>query len=393
MRVGPGEQAGLTKWDALLPTDSSLSMCAAIDTLAAQYRQDNPQLTVAASRADALVDLVLSDVQVTTTATLIIPTTDAPAPDPAGPAGHRPSREPDPASAADLLAEHAGEPMGPGWHGHAHTDSPDRADSQATDPGQDGPTAWPTDDAPSSRPADRASRAPAMRPSSRPMIGRASPAADPAAAVTARAAPAPGSTCWPRSTVRLSCWPGRGPSSCPTRRCRDGTRGSWRRPSTPTPTRTWPATGTGGSGSCPRRPSAAPVGLLLPAQVNAILADPDTIIRLGTANPHTGAVEHLDEQTYRPGAKLARLVRARDGTCRYPGCATPAQRCDLDHVIAYPAGPTTAANLQTLCRVHHGFKHHGGWTVTMTPEGVCTWTAPNGRSHTTHPIALHDDAA
>ena len=80
VRVGPGEQAGLTKWDALLPTDSSLSMCAAIDTLAAQYRQDNPQLTVAASRADALVDLVLSDVQVTTTATLIIPTTDAPTP-------------------------------------------------------------------------------------------------------------------------------------------------------------------------------------------------------------------------------------------------------------------------------------------------------------------------
>ena len=78
VRVGPAEQAGLTKWDALLPTDSSLSMCAAIETLAAQYRQDNPQLSVGQSRADALVDLVLSDVQVTTTATLIIPTTDAP---------------------------------------------------------------------------------------------------------------------------------------------------------------------------------------------------------------------------------------------------------------------------------------------------------------------------
>ena len=64
---------------------------------------------------------------------------------------------------------------------------------------------------------------------------------------------------------------------------------------------------------------------------------------------------------------------------------------DLDHVIAYPAGPTTAANLQSLCRTHHGFKHHGGWTVRMTPD--CTWTAPNGRSHTTHPHNLHDDAA
>ena len=75
VRVGPAEQAGLTKWDALLPTDSSLSMCAAIDTLAAQYRQDNPRVERGSVRADALVDLVLSDVQVTTTATLIIPTT------------------------------------------------------------------------------------------------------------------------------------------------------------------------------------------------------------------------------------------------------------------------------------------------------------------------------
>ena len=60
-----------------LPT-SSRSMWAAVETLAAQYRADNPQLSVAQSRADALTDLVLSDVQVSTTATLIIPTTPAP---------------------------------------------------------------------------------------------------------------------------------------------------------------------------------------------------------------------------------------------------------------------------------------------------------------------------
>ncbi len=29
----------------------------------------------------------------------------------------------------------------------------------------------------------------------------------------------------------------------------------------------------------------------------------------------------------------------------------------------------------------------------MTPDGICTWRAPNGRSHTTHPHAIHDDAA
>ena len=100
-----------------------------------------------------------------------------------------------------------------------------------------------------------------------------------------------------------------------------------------------------------------PVGTLLPHQLAAILADPDTLIRLATANRHTGAVEALEERTYRPGAALARLIRARDGTCRFPGCNTPAERCHLDHVTPYPAGSTTAANLQALCGVHHGFKH------------------------------------
>ncbi|WP_205708798.1 HNH endonuclease, partial [Kineococcus siccus] len=30
--------------------------------------------------------------------------------------------------------------------------------------------------------------------------------------------------------------------------------------------------------------------------------------------------------------------------------------CDLDHVIAWPEGASTADNLQPLCRSHHRFK-------------------------------------
>ena len=141
-------------------------------------------------------------------------------------------------------------------------------------------------------------------------------------------------------------------------------------------------------------PVAAPgLGCLIPAQLTAILADPDLRIRLAAAHPDTGAVDALDQRAYRPGAALARLVRARDGTCRFPGCNTPASRCHLDHVTRYPDGPTAASNLQSLCAAHHGFKHHATWSVTMTPEGTCTWTAPNGRTHTTYPHAVHDQAA
>jgi hypothetical protein len=141
-------------------------------------------------------------------------------------------------------------------------------------------------------------------------------------------------------------------------------------------------------------PVLAPgIGVLLPAHVTRILADPDVRVRLARAHPDTGAVDALAEKTYRPGAALARLVRARDGTCRFPGCATPANTCHLDHVVRYPDGPTAPANLQSLCATHHGFKHHAGWTVTMTETGICTWTAPTGRTHTTHPYAIHDQAA
>ncbi|MBD3785312.1 MAG: HNH endonuclease, partial [Micrococcales bacterium] len=73
-------------------------------------------------------------------------------------------------------------------------------------------------------------------------------------------------------------------------------------------------------------------------------------------HPDSGALTDPDEDlatdAYRPGAALARLVRARDGHCRFPGCHVAARFCDLDHVTPWPSGPTTAANLACLCRRH-----------------------------------------
>ncbi len=34
----------------------------------------------------------------------------------------------------------------------------------------------------------------------------------------------------------------------------------------------------------------------------------------------------------------------------------PAVDCDLDHVVPFPQGPTTAENLRAFCRSHHRFK-------------------------------------
>ena len=59
------------------------------------------------------------------------------------------------------------------------------------------------------------------------------------------------------------------------------------------------------------------------------------------ARPGHGALLAVDARVYRPHEATARLVRRRDGTCRFPGCATPAARADLDHVTTFATGGDT----------------------------------------------------
>ncbi|WP_299442829.1 HNH endonuclease signature motif containing protein [uncultured Phycicoccus sp.] len=107
-------------------------------------------------------------------------------------------------------------------------------------------------------------------------------------------------------------------------------------------------------------------------------------------SPRTGArldaSDALTTGAYRPGDALAALVRARDGRCRFPGCSVAARFCDLDHVRPWPAGPTAAANLVTLCRRHHRIKQAPGWRLRLHPDATATWADPDGRVRTTAPL-------
>jgi len=100
-----------------------------------------------------------------------------------------------------------------------------------------------------------------------------------------------------------------------------------------------------GTGSANTNPAVVMGGGMLPAPLLAAkLADTATIrpvIHPGDSPP---------EPRYVPSAGLARFVRCRDLTCRFPGCDEPADVCDLDHPIPYPVGPTQAANIKCLCR-------------------------------------------
>src|SRR5699024_193289 len=65
---------------------------------------------------------------------------------------------------------------------------------------------------------------------------------------------------------------------------------------------------------------------------------------------------------YRISPELARRIRARDGTCRHPGCSVPAEQCDVDHIVPFDHSDpekgrlSVERNLMWLCRRHHRYK-------------------------------------
>lgn len=121
------------------------------------------------------------------------------------------------------------------------------------------------------------------------------------------------------------------------------------------------------------------VGLISAEVVAEICARFDTRIARVLLDPATGVTLESGARTYRPPARIQTFVRLRDGTCRFPGCARAARRCDTDHVVPGPTGRTTVTNLVSLCRHHHRLKHEAGWTLTMAPDGTCTWSSRRGQ--------------
>ncbi|HEV7171541.1 HNH endonuclease signature motif containing protein [Pedococcus sp.] len=106
-----------------------------------------------------------------------------------------------------------------------------------------------------------------------------------------------------------------------------------------------------------------------------------------SARPASAMAEAGDRHAaYRPPPWLVDFVKARDGHCRFPGCTVSARFCDIDHVVAWPAGATDPANLACLCRRHHRVKQRPRWRVEMEPGAVLVWTDPCGRVRPTMPL-------
>jgi Domain of unknown function (DUF222) len=99
-------------------------------------------------------------------------------------------------------------------------------------------------------------------------------------------------------------------------------------------------------------------------------------------HPTTGGLLDYGRTTYEPPANLTDHIITRDQTCRGLGCRIAAQRCDIDHTVRFPDGPTADHNLTCLCRRCHTRKHEAGWTLQLDPHGNITWTSPTGHTYT-----------
>lgn len=123
-----------------------------------------------------------------------------------------------------------------------------------------------------------------------------------------------------------------------------------------------------------------------PAVPTPLLAQ---LIADGAAIRHLSPPSRRAEPGYRPTVALQEFVRMRDLTCRFPNCDVPADRCDVDHAIPWPLGPTHPSNLRCLCRKDHLLKTFwvgdGGWSDRQDPDGTITWTSPTGQIYTTQP--------
>ncbi|WP_146360944.1 HNH endonuclease signature motif containing protein [Arthrobacter yangruifuii] len=103
-------------------------------------------------------------------------------------------------------------------------------------------------------------------------------------------------------------------------------------------------------------------------------------------DPATGEILGVGRRRKVP-AGLARWLRARDGTCRFPGCRVSTAVTEIDHTTDWAkGGDTEHGNLEHLCRRHHRFKTLGFWKATQPTPGVMEWTSPTGRVYRTDPF-------
>jgi hypothetical protein len=107
------------------------------------------------------------------------------------------------------------------------------------------------------------------------------------------------------------------------------------------------------------------------------------VAKTATVKPLTVPTGAAPDPGYRPSAKTKDFVAWRDLTCRWPGCDKPVEKCDVDHTMPWPYGPTHASNTKHYCRIHHLVKTFCGWSDQQLPDGTVVLRSPTGHTYST----------
>ncbi len=124
----------------------------------------------------------------------------------------------------------------------------------------------------------------------------------------------------------------------------------------------------------------------------------------GREDDRARAGRHLAPDADRRGRPPGRALDAelpphpvRSGSTSWPstapasgrGAMPPRPRCDLDHRVAWPLGPTDTENLWPGCRTDHRCKHAAGFAVEQAADGSYVLRTAAGFRHSIRP----DDAS
>ena len=86
-------------------------------------------------------------------------------------------------------------------------------------------------------------------------------------------------------------------------------------------------------------------------------------------------------------AEQRAAIEAMQRTCSHPDCSVTVDDCRIHHLDPWRLdGLTNLDDLAPVCETHHHLVHEGGWTLTMTPDRVGTWTRPDGETYWTGPL-------
>ena len=101
-----------------------------------------------------------------------------------------------------------------------------------------------------------------------------------------------------------------------------------------------------------------------------------------------GDLAPLQSDGYVPTVAIAEHVRARNPWCTGYDCPRRARRCDLDHDVPWPRGPTHVDNLGPRCPRQHEIKTRGLVKTRLHPDGSLVTDMLTGLVVTTRPEPL-----